>query len=493
MMNTWIFSHQLKKWYRSPVWPKSLVTNILFGFLVLVLLLYILLLGVFIDVIIEKVVPGKPPIEVFNGILLYYLLVDLMMRFFLQSVPSLEIENYLHLPIKRSRIIHFLSLQTLFSVFNILPFLVLIPFAIKVIALSKGITMMIMWLIMILGTVLSSNFLTTYFKRVFYNKPLAGFAYGGVLALLMVANFYNIVNVNAFSASLFSAISSSPVLMLIPFLVAAGAYYANYVYMQNKLYPESFVSKKKQKTDRLQNIKYLGSLGHIGDLMLLEIKLLWRNKRPKSSLPFLPFALLYGLIFYPQDIYIEGFGFLIFVGVFMTGLLMLQYGMYILSWESNYFDKLLTEQIDYRKYFKTKYILMIVFTSVVYILTIPYIFFGIKVLLINTATFLFNIGVTASILLVVSSNNQKRFDLTKNASFNYQGIGASQWILSLMVFLLPILLFLPFWFFGIPWAGIAFLALLGVIGIISHQFVLGMVVKRFMSRKYKIADGFRAT
>ncbi len=128
-----LIQHIWKATVGSILWYRNLATNIFFGVILLLLILNLLSIGLFIDLILQEVFPNVDPIRSFNGILFYYFLIDLILRAFLQRTPGLEIRPYLHLPIHRTRIIHFLLLRSTLSFFNFLPLLVLVPFAIKII------------------------------------------------------------------------------------------------------------------------------------------------------------------------------------------------------------------------------------------------------------------------------------------------------------------------------------------------------------------------
>ena len=80
---------------------KSIAVNIILGFFIVYFLLSFLVLGFFIDELLRHAYPGQDLIAVFNGFLLFYLLLDLFMRFMLQDLPVLAIQPYLHLPIKK--------------------------------------------------------------------------------------------------------------------------------------------------------------------------------------------------------------------------------------------------------------------------------------------------------------------------------------------------------------------------------------------------------
>jgi hypothetical protein len=182
---------------------------------------------------------------------------------------------------------------------------------------------------------------------------------------------------------------------------------------------------------------------------------------------------------------------LIFVGVFMTGGMMINYGNYALAYESNYFDGLLANNYDFRKFYRMKYLNSLMICGICYILTIPYVLFGFKILIINTVTFLYNIGILSFIMLFMATFNKRRMDLSKGAAFNYQGLGASNWLAMIPAFLLPVIIYLPFSIAGAPYTGLIFIGVLGLIGLIFHKYFLKLIHSQFVSRKYSISEGFR--
>lgn len=83
----------------------------------------------------------------------------------------------------------------------------------------------------------------------------------------------------------------------------------------------------------------------IGELISLQIRLMLRHKRTKALLYMSAFFLVYGLLFIPIR-YMPISGWLSSITMFMTGILMLMYGQWVFSWESSYFDSILTKNIQ---------------------------------------------------------------------------------------------------------------------------------------------------
>jgi hypothetical protein len=184
-------------------------------------------------------------------------------------------------------------------------------------------------------------------------------------------------------------------------------------------------------------------------------------------------------------------GFPVFIGIFMTGGIMINYLNYCFSYESNHFDTILAHYTDFKQYLRAKYILAITISTICFVLTIPYGLFGKHILLINTATFLYNIGFLSFVLLYVATYSTKRMDLSRGSSFNYQGMGASHWLSMLPGFLLPVLILWPFNYFKMSMAGYILIGVMGLTGLVLNKTLLGVVTRQFMKNRYTMAKGFR--
>ena len=86
---------------------------------------------------------------------------------------------------------------------------------------------------------------------------------------------------------------------------------------------------------------------------MLELKMIFRNRRPKPVL-FTSFLMVfYGLLFYSDQINHDMFK--VFVGSFMTGIFIFSYGILAFGWESSYFGLIMTGRIEFRSYLRAKY------------------------------------------------------------------------------------------------------------------------------------------
>lgn len=490
MLFTIFLQQQWKESTRSSIWQRNLATNIFIGFFLLLMMGYLLMLGIFIDPIIRKLFPDDDPVAIFNGIIIYYLGFDLLIRYLMQSLPTFAIESYLHLPIRKRTMVHFVISKSIFHVLNFLPLLVFLPFAINSIAPAYNGLSTLAWTLTVILLIFNNNFLATYLKRQLVSKPLITLLAGIILISLAVLDHFGFIKLSMVSSTLLSLLLRNPLLTLLPILLVLSSYSLNYFLLKSNLYPEEIIKRKSYHVQDIPRIKYLTSMGLTGDLVMLDMKLWWRHKRTKSILYMFPLFILYGFFFYPMPEYKDS-PMLIFVGIFMSGGMTMNYLNYAFGYESAHFDGILTSRIDMDRYIRAKLSIGMLLTTFCFIITIPYLFFDINILLINFVTYLFNMGFISFMLIYMATYNKKRMDLNRSASFNYQGVGAANWLVMIPAFFLPVLIFIPFWALGYRYAGLAVIGLIGILGLLTRKFWVKAIERNFYSRKYIMADGFR--
>ncbi len=476
------------------MWQKNLAINLVLGFFMLIMLLYVVLIGFFMNEIVQAVKPEANVVDVVNRSLLYYFLVDLSLRFFMQELPVLGVQPYLHLPIGKGRLVHFVLWKSITSLFNFLPLLLFIPFALRMLPEVYGTGGAWMWVAGMFLITLINNFLTLYFKRQLVEKPLVTVGFLLAVVGLATLDYLGYISVGTASAVFFRALGNNPILVLVPLAALVAVYLLNYRFLMAHTYPEEMRVGKPAKVGDSTEIGLLQRFGEMGTLIGLEVKLILRHKRPKSTTTMSVFFLAYGFLFYTNKVYTDGFAMLIFPGIFMTGFMMMSYGQFVPGWQSAHFDALLTKRLSPYTFYMGKFWMFVVACTAAYLVTLLYGFMpgvGIKIMAINTACFLYNIGVNTFVILFMSTYNKKRIDLSKSASFNWQGVGASQFIMMLPALLIPILVYLPFGLMDKPWWGIAAVGVLGILGFLFHRQLMGVVVQRFQREKYAIAAGFR--
>ena len=481
--------HQSKAFWRSKNTGKSIAIRIVMGILILYLLLNVLVVAFFMDRILEKTYPNQEIISSFNSLLLYYFLIDLLMRFQMQELPTLAVRPYLHLRINKNQLINYLSLTSLGTAFNLTPLLLTLPFLIKVILPQHGAAGMWAYIIAITGLTFTNHFFSLWLKRKVNINAIWMLIFFGILILFVSLDFYfNLFSISALSAGIFNSMIAAPLYCLL-FLFAAGIIYLiNYRYLKSNLYLEELHSADNSHKSSTE-IPFLGRFGMAGDLAANELKLILRNKRPRSVIMMSLFFMFYGLIFYNKPDFSDFM--IVFCGMFMTGIFIINYGQFMFSWQSAHFDGILVSKVKAKDFFRSKFLLFTMFSTLSFLLTIPYVYFGWRVLIIHFIMFIWNLGVNTLLVLFFANRNYRRIDLSKGAAFNWEGVGASQWILTIPLLLGPFIIYLPFNMLDYPEAGLSIIGLIGLLFILTREYWVNKLVIQFQEKRYSIAEGFR--
>jgi hypothetical protein len=489
MLSTFL-SHQWKSFFRSRGKGTSIAVQIVMGLLILYLLLCALGIGFFMDKILHEVYPNKNVIEVFNGFILYYFALEFLSRMQLQELPTIAIVPYLHLRIAKTKLVNFLNVRALFSAFNIIPIFLFFPFIIINISSTYGGFAGIMYMVAVFSLAIFNNYLALYVKRLSITNArfvIIGFS---VLIALALLEYFKIFSIAAVSNALFTQVAKQPIIALIFPVMAIAVFVINARYLRKNLYMEELQAgeEKKSSTD----YPFLDRFGAAGTLAALEIKLILRNKRTKSTVSKGLLFIFYGFLFYKEkELDKNEFTMMLFAAIFMTGNMVLLYGQFMFGWQSAEFDGLLTNKISIRNFFKAKLLLFNLSSTVLTLVVSLYGIISWKILAVQFAAYFFSIGIAPFMVMYLATYSYKAMDLKKGSSFNWQGVGATSMLMSLPIFLVPYLFYLPFHFIGKPFWGLAALGMAGLIGVLTRNFWVEVLVKAFNNRKYKIAEGFR--
>ena len=489
-MVTTLLAHQWKSFWRSRNAGKSLAIQIFMGFLALYVLVLALSIGIFLEKFIAQTYPGKEPISVFCGFILYYFCFDILVRFLLQELPTLTIQPYLVQNIRRAQLIRFLNIRSLFTILNLLPVFIFIPFTIKTIAPQFGPLTASAFIISILGLIVFTHFLILYVKRksIINSWWVVGFFL--LITLFIIGDYFQLFSFSNASTFIFGKMLRYPLLSLISIVLAIASFINNYRFLLKNLFLEDIIAKGKKKEGT--EYAFLNRFGTMGELIALDLKLILRNKRPRSIALMTIIFLFYGFIFYkPMYIQKEMWGFLLMGGVFLTGLFISNYGQFLFAWQSAHFDGMMAGNLSIKTYIKSKFLLFTIVCTVVLLLTSFYGFITWKIIIIQLVGYLYNVGIHTVIAIYFATRSYKGIDITKKGAFNFQGTGASQWIYSLIVFLVPAAIYLPFALLTTPWIGMIVLGTLGLISFLLQDWWTEILTKEFKKRKHRILEGFR--
>jgi hypothetical protein len=316
--------------------------------------------------------------------------------------------------------------------------------------------------------------------------------YLAVVVVLIGLENLNIFSTTAAFGAAMNYLVLNPALSAVPLLILWAVFKWNQWVLEKSFFLDGSLKGKVEEVNT-SNFQWTRKFGDIAPFLQLDLKLIWRNKRPKTVIFISMIIMGYGLIFYPEETYRSMPAIFVFVGIFMTGIFMINFGQFIPSWDASYYPMMMAQNIPLRKYLTSKAGLMTFSVIFLTILTTPYVYFGWKILVINLCCALYNIGVNVPVILFAGSFNRKRIDLEKSQFMNYQGTGMTQWLVALPLMILPVLIFWTAQTFLGYEAGAAVLAGLGLLGIGLRNFLMDHVEQVYLKNKYAMINGFKQT
>ncbi len=473
-----------KAFLRSASFGTSLAMRILMGFLIAYFTLLFLVLGIGGFYALKKM--NLDPLVTINKFLVYYFLFDLAFRLMLQKIPVLNIRPLLVLPIKRPTIVHFSLGKTALSFFNILHAFLFIPLSVVLIYEGYDVASVVYWHLGVFALVYINNFLNIILS----NKDQLFGIFLAILAVLGGLQYYGYFDVTVYSAPFFEALFHSVGVFLIPLVILGLLYYYTFVYFKNELYLDAGLAVKGEIA-KTEDLTWLNQFGTLGTFLKNDIKLIKRNKRSKTTVLMSVLFLFYGLIFFgnptqPQVMYI-------FAGIFVSGGFLFTFGQFVPSWDSSYYQLMMTQNIPYRGYLNSKWWLIVIATFASTILASFYLYFGWQVYLTIVAGAIYNIGINSHLVLLGGAFTKTPIDLTQSqgAFGDKKAFNVNTMLLSIPKLVLPLLLYGLGKYFGGQELGLAFVALAGVIGFALRNWVFLQIEKIYKREKYKTIAAYK--
>ncbi len=482
----WIVKHQWLAFRRSPAFEKDLGIKIFLGVVGILFLLNLIFLSSGLESILDEFRGESTKVAFINKFVLYYFLVELGIRYFLQPVPVLDVEPYLHLPIRKNFIANYLLIKSLLSPYNLLAPAVLIPVFFSVVIPEIGMTSALIWLFFNLTLSLVLHFFNIIFKKKLENNTITWI----VIAIIFAANYLAGTYLNFDFLPLhilLEATITSPFLIIIPVILSVIMVFISFRFFTNHLYLEDLSDAKTLSGEKLTaRLGGFESKGLINTLIVQEIKLILRHKRSKSALVLSLLFLLYPLLIITRDDGEVNMVTFMIASILLTGIFIMNYGQFLWSWNTNQMDFFLTKINPYTQWVESRYRLLLYSAVISSVLAVPYVYFGWEILPAILATALYNVGINSMLVMRMSLWSPKAIDLNKSSMMNYEGTGAAQFLIGLPIILGPLAIYGICYLTGIPQLGILAVGIIGVIGIALRGVFFKAIASKLKKDKYKL-------
>ncbi len=477
-----------REFLRSASKNKNMATKGILIFFALYFSLVAIVMGFQLD---EKLAETENPIQAFNALIFVYFGFELVLRVMVQNLPTFGFQPFLLMPVKRKRIARYMLNKSLLHFFNIMPWFLGLPFILKTALPTLETPVFVAWLAAMFFMIFVNHFLAIYIK---WRTNESDKLFYGFLALavgITAINYFALFDITGAFGKIFDfVVAYPPAAILFPILIVA-LYFLNQSYINSRFYLDELSKKKQEGTTH--DFSWLNNVGDYGKMLSLEVKMIARNKRPKNTALMSVLFLFYGLLIYrdysadtPDIILVMG-------GMFMTGIFSMMYGQFFPAWHGKYYFLLMSQNLKMKQVLQSAFFLMAVTNVVFYLLSLGYMYITPKVLYIHLAVMLYNVGVNSWVIFALGLNSKSAIELNQRAMFNYQGVGATQWLMAFPVIFGPMAVFgLLSWPFGNITACIIF-GSIGLIGIILHPRLIDYFTKAYLKRKHKMIYNYKAS
>ena len=424
-----------------------------------------------------------------NKQLIYVFVYLIVLRYFVQSLPVVNIKALLLTPVLKTQIVRFSLLKTVLTYFNILPLFFLIPFSFLLASTGDyDIVGLIFWNINIMGLI----YVTNFFNFLLKNKNKLIYGIGGILALIKILEYYSIVDFTTYSEQFFYLFYSQPYATAFTWLLVFWLY--NYVnkYLLQGLYIDTGL-QVKIKEAKMDDFSFLDRFGKTATFIKNDLRLLKRSKRARTAVYMGIGMLFYGIIFVPSED-ILGSGFLFFGYLFSTGGFLFMFGSFVPSWDSQYYPLMMTQNIEYKEYLNSKWSLMIIGTVISTVLaSFIYSFFGVNAVYAVLAGAFYNIGVNGYLTLWAGAYTKSPIDLNSsaNAFGDKKAFNAKTMLVGIPQMLLPVLVYYFTSQYYDHLTGCLAVAGLGTLGIFLKPVAFSLIMKAYKTEKYSTLKAYK--
>jgi hypothetical protein len=450
-----------------------------------------LFMGFNLSVFIEKSNPGQAQVPIFNSLIFAYVGFELVLRIMVQSLPTFGFQPFLLIPVKRKRIARYMLNKSILHFFNVLPLFLVLPFTFKSAIHEMETPVLIAWLASLFLMILVNHFLAIYIK---WRTNESNWFFYGFLALAVAVfaiDHFGVFDFTANFGKLFDFIVLNPIAVLIFPVLIVLLYILNLKFLLSRFFLDELSQKKKE--GMTHDFSWLNQIGEYGKMLSLEVKMITRNKRPRTTAVMSIIFIFYGLIIYQDFDEKKAEFILVLGGMFMTGIFSMMYGQFFPAWHSRYYPFLMAQNVKMKQILQSAFFLMAVTNIVFYLLSLGYMFVTPKVLYVHLAVMLYNIGVNSFVIFALGLNSRKSIDLDQRAMFNYQGMSATNWLITFPILFGPLAVYGILTFLLGNIAAYFILGGLGLIGIILHPRLIDYFTKQYLLRKHKMIASYKAT
>lgn len=481
---------ELKSFLRNPQFGANLAIKILMGFAYLSMGITFAFMAVGLYFVSREKL-NVDPVDLFARYFIYYAAFDMVVRYFLQQMPTQNIKPFLTQNLTKKKLVDYTILKIFFNFFNWGYLLFLLPFCVLLI-FDGGYSVLgvLAFLVGIMAVFYVINFLNIIINK----QDAVLYSVAAIIAVSGFLDYYGYVALSGISEKVFSALYEQPITALVPVILAIGFAFLAHRNIYRNFYLDRGLELEKA-VGKTENIEFLNRFGTLGTFINNDIRLLKRSKAARSALLGGIMFLFYGLLYFAGSAYSTDF-MRVFLGIFVTGGFLLMFGQRVPAWDSSYYPLMMTQHVPYKEFLLAKWYLVVIATAISMVLALGYVFISWEFYLTIFAAGLYNLGVNSYLTLLAGAFNKTPIDLNTTAkSFGGGGNNFNMKVMLMMIpqMLVPMAVFAAVKYLAGIELAVASLGILGLTGFLLRNRIFNMIVKTYKTEKYSTISAFKKT
>lgn len=435
-----------------------------------------------------------PPVHQLNLHLIGILASYVVVRFLFQKPPRLQPRPFLHLPVRRPRLIAYVQWASLGTVYNLFPLFFFLPFGARYLqTAAPSVEGIVLWSAGITCAVLITHYASMALRAWIGRSSLSVLLLvGGALGLEVFDRIAGEAVISATSATLFDGLLDgqwTPLLLL--GATTAATYLLSGLGLWRGLMKEDSVFRSRDYALPVR-LPFSGSV--LRNLALLEVKMMWRSSRTRQYvlISIVVSTAYTALLLSDLNLFADQRWMWALIGLFASGAFVLNYGQLMFAWESRYFDGIMARATPLDTMVQAKIMLLQGSCIALFLISLPlFIAMAPALIPLHVAFLFYNAGITSGLMILLAVHNHKRVDLTSGGFFEYEGFSAIHWLWMIPTVVPPalILMVLP----NRTHLAFSLIALLGLAGMLLSWPWSQALARRLQLRKHTMAAGFRHT
>ena len=480
---------------RHPMYEQNKFAKYLMGFVVAMWLAYLLMFGVLFIPMFREIFPSMEPYHMFDKGMVYLLIADFFMRLTTTKLPVQEIKPFVLLPVGKNRVLRTYLLMSGMSLNNLIWMFMLVPFGFGTLFKYFGFVGVLgflvgYWFLMVMNNYWYITCRTLMNQHILYILlPVC------VYALLVVGMLVPETNhIGNFCMELGEGFFQWEWWAYLAVIGATAAMFMLCHALQKRVvYKELSKTEVVKKIKKVAEYKFLDRFGEVGEYMRLELKLLTRNKVPRSQFYMgMGIMLIFSTVLAFTDVY-DGDFMRYFVTVYNFGVLGVLVLSQTMSYEGNYLDGLMSRKESILNLLRAKYYVQCALLFIPLLIMALPITEGKISLLSALACFFLTSGFTFGVLMQLAVYNKLTLNLNTKLTGKNSGGNVFQTMIIMIGFFAPIIIIRLFSALFSEFTALLIILIIGVALTLTHPLWLRNIYKRFMARRYDNMEGFRAS